>query len=44
MKYNIYETAAAIDASRKMELRDVMEIAGALFFILCAMSAAVVLL
>ena len=44
MKYSIYETAAAVDSSRRMERKDVMEIAGALAFMLCAMAFAVALL
>jgi len=44
MKYNLYGTAAAIDAGRRMEIRDVLDIAGALAFMLCAMALAVALL
>ncbi len=44
MKYNIYHTATAIDAARKMELSDVLEIVGALAFMLCAMALTVALL
>lgn len=44
MKYNIYHTAAAVDAGRRMELSDVLEITGALAFMLCAMALAVALL
>ena len=44
MKYNIYKTAAAVDASRRMELRDMMDAAGALLFMLCAMALTVALL
>ena len=44
MKYNLYNIAAAVDAGRKTELRDVTEIAGALLFMLCAMASAVALL
>ena len=44
MKYNLYNIAAAVDAGRKTELKDVMEIAGALLFMLSVMAAAVALL
>lgn len=44
MKYNLYNIAAAVDAGRKTELRDVADIAGALLFTLCAMACAVALL
>jgi len=44
MKYNIYHTAAAVDAGRRMELSDVLEITGALAFMLCSMALAVALL
>jgi len=44
MKYNVYELAAAIDAGRKTEVRDVLDVAGALAFTLCAMALAVALL
>ena len=44
MKYNIYGTAAAIDAGRRMEIKDVLDIAGALLFMMCAMALAVALL
>jgi len=42
MKYNIYETAAAVDG--KMEIRDMLDIAGALLFMMCAMAMTVALL
>jgi len=44
MKYNIYNTAAAVDASSKMEIRDMLDAIGALAFMLCAMALTVALL
>jgi len=44
MKYNIYETAVAIDDDRKMEIRDMFDIVGALLFMMCAMAITIALL
>jgi len=44
MKYNIYETAAAIENGSKMEMKDILDVAGALLFMLCAMALTVALL
>ena len=44
MKYNIYHTAAAVDTGRRMEWNDVLEIAGTMAFMLCAMAITVALL
>ena len=43
-KYNIYTTAAAIDTGRKTEIKDVLDIAGALAFMMCAMAITFALL
>jgi len=44
MTYNIHEAAAAVEASRKMELKDVLDVAGALAFMMSAMAIAIALL
>ena len=43
MKYNIYKTAA-VAADSKMEIKDVLDIAGAFLFMMSAMSLAIILL